>query len=54
MTSFSVDPAAATPPPSEAPAQSVTEIYFVPAVVGIIVAIILVGVAIVLVLRKRP
>jgi len=53
-TSFVVDPASPTPAPTEAPLTSVSDMYFVPAVAGIIVAIIIVGVMIVLVLRKRP
>ena len=44
---------AATAAPTEPPA-SVTDQYFVPAVAGIIIAIVLVGVVIVLMLRKRP
>ena len=54
VTSFVVDPAAATPSPTEAPAQSTVDMYFVPAVAGIIVAIAVVGLMIILVLRKRP
>ncbi len=44
---------AATAAPTTPPA-SVTDQYFVPAVAGIIIAIVLVGVVIVLMLRKRP
>jgi len=44
---------AATVAPTEPPA-SVTDQYFVPAVAGIIIAIVLVGLVIVLMLRKRP
>jgi hypothetical protein len=55
VTAFSVDPAAPTAPPTEAPAQSAADMYFVPAVVGLLVAIVVVGLAIILVLlRKRP
>ena len=39
ITSFSVDQEHATPTPTAAPIQSVTDMYFVPAVAGIIVAI---------------
>jgi outer membrane protein assembly factor BamB len=54
-TSFTVDPAAATPQPTAAPTQSVADMYFVPAVAGIIIAIIIVGfVLALLLLRKRP
>jgi outer membrane protein assembly factor BamB len=54
VTSFAVDAAAPTPSPTEAPAQSVSDMYFVPAVAGIIAAIVVVGLMIILVLRKRP
>jgi outer membrane protein assembly factor BamB len=43
----------ATPGPTPTPA-SMSEMYFVPSVIGIIVAIAVVGVVIVLMLRKRP
>jgi hypothetical protein len=53
-TSFVVDPAAAaTAAPTSAPASMVDQ-YFVPAVIGIILAIILVGVAIILLQRRHP
>ncbi len=42
-----------TPGPTAAPV-SVSDMYFVPAVIGIIAAIILAAIAILLVLRKRP
>jgi uncharacterized membrane protein YkgB len=42
-----------TPAPTAQP-QSIADMYFVPAIVGIIVTIVLVGVVIVLMLRKRP
>jgi len=55
VTSFNVDPAAPTPAPTDAPAESVADMYFVPAVAGIIVAIMVVGVLLaLLLLRKRP
>ena len=50
---YANEPAAATTGPTTAP-QSPVDMYFVPAVAAIIVVIILVGVAIILVLRKRP
>ena len=55
VTAFSVDPAASTPAPTAAPIQSAADMYFVPAVAGIVVLII-VGFAIIvlLMLRKRP
>jgi outer membrane protein assembly factor BamB len=42
-----------TPAPTAAP-QSIADMYFVPAIIGVIVAIILVGAVIVLMLRKHP
>ena len=54
VTAFAVDAAAATPAPTQAPAQSAADMYFVPAVAGIIVAIIIVGAVLLLALRKRP
>jgi hypothetical protein len=47
------DETAATPGPTAAPA-TITEMYFIPAVIGIIVAIALATVIIVVALRKRP
>jgi hypothetical protein len=41
-------------PAQTAQPQSIADLYFVPAIVGIIVTIVLVGVVIVLMLRKRP
>ena len=53
-TYLSVDPAASTPIPAIA-LQSVADMYFVPAVAGIIVAIAIVGALLaILLLRKRP
>jgi hypothetical protein len=55
VASFVVDPSAPTPPPTDAPLQSAADMYFVPAVAGIIVAIVIVGIMLaVLLLRKRP
>ena len=54
-TSFAVDPAPATPAPTNPPTDSVADMYFVPAIVGLLVAIILVGAVLALLLmRKRP
>jgi hypothetical protein len=54
-TSFAVDAAAPTLAPTAAPAQSAADLYFVPAVIGIIVAIIIVGAVLAMImLRKRP
>ncbi|TFH24480.1 hypothetical protein E4G67_01935 [Candidatus Bathyarchaeota archaeon] len=54
VTAFSVDPAAPTPAPTQAPAELTTEMYFVPAVAGILVAIAIGFAITILVLRKRP
>ena len=54
VTSFAVDPAAATPAPTAAPVQSMVDQYFVPAVVGIIVAIVVCFAVTIILLRKRP
>ncbi len=54
-TAFAVGPAAATPAPTEPPAQSAADMYFVPAVAGLFVLIIIVLVLVVLLmLKKRP
>jgi outer membrane protein assembly factor BamB len=53
-TSFVVENAPATPTPTAAPAQSTADLYFVPAIAGLFVAIIVVGLLIILFLRKRP
>jgi hypothetical protein len=55
VTAFSVDPAASitTPQPTQAPTSA--DLYFVPAIAGLFVAIIVVGVLLaLLLLRKRP
>jgi outer membrane protein assembly factor BamB len=55
VTAFAVDPAGATPAPTAVPPQSMADAYFVPAVAGIIVTIII-GFAFLalLMLKKRP
>ena len=53
-TGFVVDEAAATSTPAPQPIQSSADIYFVPAVTGIIVAIAIGFAVTILVLRKRP
>jgi outer membrane protein assembly factor BamB len=54
VTSMTVDPAVATPAPTAAPVESAADLYFVPAIAGIIVAIIIVGAVLaLLMLRKR-
>jgi outer membrane protein assembly factor BamB len=53
-TAFVVDPAATTPAPTDAPVQSAADLYFVPAIAGLFVAIIVVGALLaLLLLRKR-
>ena len=54
QAAFTVIEASATPAPTAAPAQSTADMYFVPAVAGIIVAIVIVGAVLLLALRKRP
>ena len=54
MTYFAVDPTAPTLAPTEAPIQSNADIYFVPAVIGIIVAIAIGFAITILVLKKHP
>jgi outer membrane protein assembly factor BamB len=55
QTAFVVADPAPTATPSPEPPQSMADMYFVPAVAGIIVAILLVGVVLaLLLLRKRP
>ncbi len=54
-TSFAVDPAPPTPPPTDAPAESVADMYFVPTIAALFVLVIIVLVLVVLMmLRKRP
>jgi hypothetical protein len=54
-TTFAVDPAAPTPTPSPIAQQSVADQYFIPAIAGLFVAIIVVGATMaLLLLRKRP
>lgn len=54
VTSFVVDPAAVTPAPTEPPTQSMADQYFVPAIAGLFAFVAIIGVVIILVLRKRP
>ncbi|MGD0451934.1 MAG: hypothetical protein ABSA79_12895 [Candidatus Bathyarchaeia archaeon] len=53
-TAAAVDEAAATPTPTPQAATSVADTYFIPAIAGIFVAIILLALLVVLMLRKRP
>ena len=54
ITSFAVDPVAATPAPTQAPQASTIEQYFVPAVAGIAILIVACFAITLLLLRKRP
>jgi hypothetical protein len=54
VTSFVVDPAPATPTPQPTQAPSAADLYFIPAVAGLFVAIIAVGLLTMLMLKKRP
>jgi outer membrane protein assembly factor BamB len=51
---FGVSDAAPTPIPTAVPLQSVADLYFVPAIAGLFVFVAIIGVVIILVLRKRP
>ncbi len=54
-TAFAVDPAAATPTPAPTAAPNAAELYLLPGIIGIIIAIAIVGVVLaLLVTRKRP
>jgi hypothetical protein len=53
VTSFSVDAAQPTVAPTATPPESAADLYFVPAIAGLFVAIIVVGLLIILILRKR-
>jgi hypothetical protein len=53
-TAFGVTAAAATPAPTEPPAESVADMYFVPATAGLFVLIIIVAIVLaLLMLRKK-
>jgi hypothetical protein len=53
LTSFAVDGVAATPQPTETP-QSAADLYFIPAIIGVIVAVIAVGAVLALLVSKKP
>jgi hypothetical protein len=53
-TSFTASDPAPTATPAPTPAPSMADQYFAPAIAGLFVAIIVVGLLIILVLRKRP
>ncbi len=54
VTSFAVDPAAPTPTAAPTIAPSMADTFILPGIAAIIVVIVLVGAAIILMLRKRP
>ncbi len=55
ITSFSVDAAAPTTAPTEVPPQSAADLYFVPAIAGLFVLVIVVAIVLaLLMLRKHP
>jgi len=54
ITAIAVDDTEATPTPTTATDASIVELYFIPAVIAIIIAIVLVGLVIILSLRKQP
>ena len=54
LTSFAVDSAAPTPTPTGQPIHSAADMYFVPAIAGLFVFVAVIGIVIILVLRKRP
>jgi hypothetical protein len=53
-TFFTVSEPTATPAPMATPQASLADLYFVPMSIGIIVAIVLVGAAVILLQRKHP
>src|SRR5512137_1687641 len=54
VTSFAVDAAAPTPTAAPTQGPSIADQYLLPGIVAIIIVIVLIGVIIMLVLRKRP
>ncbi len=53
-TAFSVSEPQPTPTASPTPQPSIADTYFIPATVGLLIAIVIVGALIILMLRKRP
>ncbi len=53
-TAIAVDPAPATPTPTQQPLQSTADMYFIPAIAGLFVLIIVVSIVMALLIRKRP
>jgi len=54
VTSFAVDPAAATPTPQATQPESMADQYFIPAMAGLFILVAIIGAVIILMLRKRP
>ena len=54
VSAFTVDPSPATPTPQPTQPPSMADLYFVPAIAGLFVFIAIIGVVIILVLRKHP
>jgi hypothetical protein len=54
VAAFAVDPAEQIPTPQPTQEASMVDLYFVPGIFGIILAIVIVGVILLLALRKRP
>jgi outer membrane protein assembly factor BamB len=53
-TAFTVDPAAATLAPQPTAQPTAADLYFLPAIIGVIVAIIVVGAVLALLVTKKP
>jgi len=54
LTAFHASEPAATPSPQPTQTLSAADLYFLPSIIGVIVAIIVVGAVIILALRKKP
>jgi hypothetical protein len=52
-TAIAVDPAPATPTPTPQPLQSTADMYFIPAIAALFVLIIIVGLVMAVLIRKR-
>ena len=53
-TTFHITEPAATAQPTQEPTQSMADLYILPGIIGIIIAIIVVGLVLLLAIRKRP
>ena len=54
VTYFYASESAATPTPQPTQPPSMADLYFIPSIIGVIIAIIVVGVVLLLAIRKRP